>query len=129
MDDSSVTVRVNICGTEYPIQAAEEAEYIQRIAAYVDERMRQVPVSVTMQSLTSVAVLTAVRIADELHKERENKKSLAESELMQDERLTTLMQRVDDVLKNLVSEDQEEERLVNDEQEKWSKQGKSAHGS
>ncbi len=103
MDDSKVTVRVNICGTEYPIQAEEEAEYIQRIAAYVDERMREVPVSVTMQSLTSVAVLTAIRIADELHKERAQKKEQVVSESMQDDRITDLIRRMDELLENLDS--------------------------
>ncbi len=100
MDDEKVTVRVNICGTEYPIQAEEEAEYIKRIAAYVDERMREVPVSVTMQSLTSVAVLTAIRIADELHKEREKKTNQVVSESMHDDRITELIRRMDELLEN-----------------------------
>ncbi len=102
MDDAKVTVRVNICGTEYPIQAEEEAEYIQRIAAYVDERMREVPVSVTMQSLTSVAVLTAIRIADELHKEREERSKQTVAESMHDERIAELIRRMDELMENPV---------------------------
>ena len=108
MDDDKVTVRVNICGTEYPIQAEEEAEYIQRIAAYVDERMREVPVSVTMQSLTSVAVLTAIRIADELHKEREKQKEHVVSESTQDERITDLIRRLDELLETSISVQEDE---------------------
>ena len=104
MDDAKVTVRVNICGTEYPIQAEEEAEYIQRIAAYVDERMREVPVSVTMQSLTSVAVLTAIRIADELHKEREERSKKVVSESVHDERIAELIRRMDELMENPVPE-------------------------
>ena len=102
MDDAKATVRVNICGTEYPIQAEEEPEYIQRIAAYVDERMREVPVSVTMQSLTSVAVLTAIRIADELHKEREKQTKQVVSESMQNERIAELI--MDELLETLIPE-------------------------
>ena len=108
MDDEKVTVRVNICGTEYPIQAEEEAEYIQRIAAYVDERMREVPVSVTMQSLTSVAVLTAIRIADELHKEREQKQEHAGSESMRDKRISDLIRRMDELLESSIPEQDSE---------------------
>ena len=104
MDDEKVTVRVNICGTEYPIQAEEEAEYIQRIAAYVDERMREVPVSVTMQSLTSVAVLTAIRIADELHKEREKQQDQVVSESMHNDRIVELIRRMDVLLEHTVPE-------------------------
>ncbi len=104
MDDEKATVRVNICGTEYPIQAEEEPEYIQRIAAYVDERMREVPVSVTMQSLTSVAVLTAIRIADELHKEREKQTKQVVSESMQNERIAELIGRMDELLETLIPE-------------------------
>lgn len=103
MDDPKVTVRVNICGTEYPIQAEEDVEYIQRIAAYVDERMREVPASATMQSLTSVAVLTAIRIADELHKERAKQKEPVVSESVQDERITDLIRRMDELLENIGS--------------------------
>jgi cell division protein ZapA len=108
MDDEKVTVRVNICGTEYPIQAEEEAEYIQRIAAYVDERMREVPVSVTMQSLTSVAVLTAIRIADELHKEREKRQEQVVSESMHDHRIADLIRRMDDLLESSIPEQDDE---------------------
>ncbi len=109
MDEGKVTVRVNICGTEYPIQAEEEAEYIQRIAAYVDERMREVPVSVTMQSLTSVAVLTAIRIADELHKERERHKELAVlEESTHDARISDLIRRMDVLLENPIPEQDDE---------------------
>tara|TARA_B100001750_G_C15349530_1_gene516438 strand:- start:2 stop:313 length:312 start_codon:yes stop_codon:yes gene_type:complete len=103
MGDPKVTVRVKICGTEYPIQAEEDVEYIQRIAAYVDERMREVPTSVTMQSLTSVAVLTAIRIADELHKERAKEKEPVISESAQDERITDLIRRMDELFKNIDS--------------------------
>lgn len=108
MDDDKVTVRVNICGTEYPIQAEEEAEYIQRIAAYVDERMREVPVSVTMQSLTSVAVLTAIRIADELHKEREKQQNQVVSESMHHDRIAEMIRRMDELLEHPVPEQDEE---------------------
>ncbi len=108
MDDGKVTVRVNICGTEYPIQASEEAEYIQQIAAYVDERMREVPISATMQSLTSVAVLTAIRIADELHKERRKQQEQFVSESMHNERIADLVRRMDVLLETVIPEQDNE---------------------
>ena len=103
MDNSKVTVRVKICGTEYPIQAEEDVEYIQKIAAYVDECMREVPASVTMQSLTSVAVLAAIRIADELHKEREKQEGTLGLGIQDNGRITELVRRMDELLESFNS--------------------------
>ncbi|MFH1008422.1 MAG: cell division protein ZapA [Candidatus Latescibacterota bacterium] len=70
------TIVVNIFGTEYPIQGAEDAEYIQRAAMYVDEKMREVSVRSSLRLTTQVAVLAALNIVDELFKEQ-SKKGLA----------------------------------------------------
>ena len=43
MSQGKNTVRVHIFDTEYPIHAEEDPDYIQKIAAYVDRRMREIP--------------------------------------------------------------------------------------
>jgi len=67
------TIVVNIFGTEYPIRGAEDAEYIQKVAMYVDAKMREVAVSSSLRSTTQVAVLAALNIVDELFKEQAKK--------------------------------------------------------
>ena len=104
MSQETNTVRVNIFGTEYPIHAEEDPDYIQQIAAYVDRRMHEVPGSAASRSLASVAILTAVRIADELHKEREERDRLEKSLSGLDEKIMALIQRMDQVLDHPASQ-------------------------
>ena len=60
-------VVVNICGEEYTFIAEESASYMQRVGAYVDEKMQEV-LSGAKVGRTDAAVLTAANIADELFK-------------------------------------------------------------
>lgn len=65
-------VEVEIFGQVFRIAAGEASEtYIQRLAAYVDERMRTISDSAKTIPLTRVAILTALNIADDLLKLRE----------------------------------------------------------
>ena len=98
MSQEKNTVRVHIFDTEYPIHAEEDPDYIQKIAAYVDRRMREIPGSTATRSLASVAILTAITIADELHKEREGRDEQEKSLSSLDDKIIALIQRVDQVL-------------------------------
>ena len=60
-------VVVNICGEEYTFIAEESASYMQRVGAYVGDKMNEV-LSDTKVGRTDAAVLTAANIADELFK-------------------------------------------------------------
>ena len=60
-------VVVNICGEEYTFIAEESASYMQRVGAYVGDKMQEV-LSSTKVGRTDAAVLTAANIADELFK-------------------------------------------------------------
>lgn len=60
-------VVVNICGEEYTFIAEESASYMQRVGAYVGDKMNEV-LSGTRVGRTDAAVLTAANIADELFK-------------------------------------------------------------
>lgn len=62
-------VRVRIYGQEYTIIGAKNEEEIRAVAGYVDERMHAIGKSSFMGSSTSLAVLSAVNIADELMEE------------------------------------------------------------
>lgn len=70
MDPRQKSAKVTIFGNDYQIQATEDPGYIERIAHYVDGKMRELQGRGTISSSTKIAILAAINIADELHKER-----------------------------------------------------------
>ena len=68
-------VTVSICGEEYTFVAEEAPSYMQKVGAYVDEKMCEL-LSSAKVGRTDAAVLTAANVADELFKEREAGESL-----------------------------------------------------
>lgn len=64
MENSRIKVR--IYGQEYTIIGERPEDEIRRIAAYVDERMHYIAQNSNIGSTGSLAVLSAVNVADEL---------------------------------------------------------------
>lgn len=62
----SQTVAVTIFGKQYTIRGEADAEYIQRLAGYVDEQMRSVSQHMTTATPSKIAVLAAIHIAHQL---------------------------------------------------------------
>ena len=60
-------VVINICGEEYTFIAEESSSYMQRVGAYVSDKMEEV-LNSSKVGRTDAAVLTAANIADELFK-------------------------------------------------------------
>ena len=101
MEDKKQTVRVNIMGEEYPIKADADRSYILQVASYVDSKMQDVTNKISVHSPVKVAVLTAMNIADELFRERQDKdKKLSDIE----ERAQSLLHWLD---RKLVEEELE----------------------
>ena len=67
-------VTVSVRGRSYTLLAAENEEYVQRVAAYVDGKLSETAGSGLSQ--TDCAILTAPNIADERFKEQENGEAL-----------------------------------------------------
>ena len=65
-------VKAHIYGEDYTIVGESDAEYIEKISTYVDARMKDLAKQNPKYSKTSLAILTAVNIADELHQGRES---------------------------------------------------------
>ncbi len=63
-------IRVNIFGTEYTLISDDDADYVQEIGRYLDEKMREIDKNQSIKSTSKVAVLAALNIADELFQER-----------------------------------------------------------
>ncbi|MCI5697577.1 MAG: cell division protein ZapA [Clostridiales bacterium] len=71
MDRNRVTVK--IYGQEYTVADTKSEEEIRELAEYVDSRMRKLARAAGDMSVGSVAVLTAMVIADELSQAKKEK--------------------------------------------------------
>ncbi len=68
--DTKNLVEVQIFGHSYTIRGEADQSYILDVAAYVDRKMREITGKLPVASLSKVAVLASLNIADELFKER-----------------------------------------------------------
>ncbi|MDI6739109.1 MAG: cell division protein ZapA [Candidatus Edwardsbacteria bacterium] len=66
-------IKVEIYGSEYRIKGDADGDYVKRVAAYVDEKMKQVSQLTTDSAVSKIAILAAINIADELFKERDQR--------------------------------------------------------
>ena len=66
MTDFARVIPVQIQGQRYPIQTTLDADYVARLAAFVDERMRAAAETTPTGDSLRLAVLAALNIADEL---------------------------------------------------------------
>jgi len=62
-------VTVSIAGQEYTMVAAEDEAYVRKVAAHVDGQVREVMAQGRL-SLTDVAILSAMNIADQYFREQ-----------------------------------------------------------
>jgi cell division protein ZapA len=70
MDQTSRVVNVEIHGQLYPIRSGLDPAYVAELAAYVNEKMRLASRETPTDTL-KVAVLTALNIADECFRVRD----------------------------------------------------------
>jgi cell division protein ZapA len=68
-DDKPNLVHVEIFGQTYAVRAGTEPGYVEQLAAYVDEKMRETSRSGAVDSVR-IAVLAALNIADECFRAR-----------------------------------------------------------
>jgi cell division protein ZapA len=71
LDPTSVTV--TIYGHEYTLKGEADSDYVQKVARFVDRKMKEVADSSTVASTAKVAILAAINIADELFRERQKR--------------------------------------------------------
>jgi cell division protein ZapA len=73
MSEQGRVIPIEIQGHRYPVRSSLEPEYVLRLAAYVDERVRAAGESTPGGDSLRIAVLAALNIADELFRAREAK--------------------------------------------------------
>ena len=64
---------VTIYGQAYTLKGGADPDYVQEVAAFVDERMKEVAESSSVATPAKVAILAAINIADELFREQQKR--------------------------------------------------------
>lgn len=68
-------VHVEVLGQRYPIRSALDPRYIHELAAYVDQKMRAAAEISPASDTLGLAVLSALNIADEFFRARDQQRS------------------------------------------------------
>ncbi|HTZ34131.1 MAG TPA: cell division protein ZapA [Methylomirabilota bacterium] len=85
--------RVHIFGQTFSIGGELDEEYVQKLAAYVDEKMRAISEMTPTVDTQKIAIMAALAIADELHNVRSERNDRDELLKEQAERCLTLVER------------------------------------
>ena len=95
MEEKKQSVKVNIFGEDYLIKGDTDDSYIQEVAKYVDQKMKEVAERMSNKLPLRVAVLAAMSITDDLFKEKNDKdKKLQDVEEKSQSLLERLTERV-----------------------------------
>jgi cell division protein ZapA len=86
-------VKVQIFGQTYAIRGELDEAYVQKLAAFVDEKMRAIADATATVDTQKLAVLAALAIADELHSTQKERGDREELLREQAERCLTLVER------------------------------------
>ena len=76
MDENRIMTKVKIGGVEYVISSSADEEYVRHIAYYVDKKLEEIAKADKRLSTAMVAVLTAVNVADDYFRAREDGETL-----------------------------------------------------
>jgi cell division protein ZapA len=71
VEDGGRVIPVEILGQRYPIRSSLDQEYVARLAAYVDEKVRAAADATPTGDSLRFAILAALNIADELFRCRD----------------------------------------------------------
>ena len=94
MAEKANQVQVEIFGQTYTVKHAGDPAYVQRLAAYVDEAMKDVSRASGAVDSLRVAVLAALNLADECFRLRQEAESKHTSGAAFDERALRLARKL-----------------------------------
>lgn len=92
--DARNVVQVQIFGHSYTIRGDANHDYILGVAAYVDGKMREITEKLPVASLSKVAILASLNIADELFKERSRNQNQGQEWTDKAARISALLDEV-----------------------------------
>lgn len=105
-------VYVRIAGNEYILCGNEPADYIQKVALYVDRKTDEIMKANHTLSTSMASVLTAVNVADEMFKVKDIKESI-QTELEQMKKaLQEIKQEKEALARQLQKANEENRQLV-----------------
>ena len=79
MADKDALVHVEIFGQDYAVRGGDDPGYVEKLAAFVDERMKEISRTSGAVDTLRIAVLAALNVADECFHLRDEL-SVAESQ-------------------------------------------------
>lgn len=110
-------VSVKIYGQEYVISGEKAREQIVKVAAYVDNRMHEIAGAATSCSVTDLAVLSAVNIADESFESRDEVEELKKLNVQLEKDAQHYVQLWDEAKKNFIQYKEETQSIVHQKDE------------
>jgi len=93
-NDQPAVTPITILGQQYPIRTSLDPEYVVRLAAFVDEKIRAASESTLSRDSLRLAVLAALNIADELFRCRDATDQRNDQLAERTEELERLLDRV-----------------------------------
>ena len=106
MSEESKNITVNIYGQDYVLKSAADDEYINKIAEYVNSKMKEIESSgldANSQQL-KIAVLSAMNIADEFFQSLEKNSSIISTI---ESKGNSFIEYIDDRIKEIESQKKE----------------------
>ncbi len=104
----TTSVTVEIFGQTYTLKGGADPDYVQDVAAFVDERMKEVSEGSSVVSTTKVAILAAVNIADELFREQQKR---IQSQATLEDRSVQIARLLENEVSKDLSDDQDGDSL------------------
>ena len=93
------SIRVTIYDQDYYMRGDLNEAYIQKLASYVDGKMRSIAERTRTVDTTRVAILAALNVADEYHQMKARYEDFAQH---MDEKVGSFSTALDDILKDAV---------------------------
>ncbi len=94
-------VCVQIFGQQYTLAGEGDPEYALQLAQYVDGKMREVGQAGAAQAPTQIAILAAIRIADDLFHLRRQLQDQGETLTRLDRRAKDLIETIEEEFEDL----------------------------
>lgn len=109
--------KVRIYGQEYTVAGERDEETIRQIAAYVNEKMRELGRNFSTNGQGTLAVLTAINIADEYFEAQEEIHSLREAKLKLERDTEHYLKMWDEAKKNFVQYKEQAAKVLEEKQQ------------
>jgi len=70
LSNAHKSIQIEIYGQRYTLKGQAPEAYVKELASYLDRKMQEVATASNVNTLTKIAILAALNIADELFQQR-----------------------------------------------------------